>query len=272
MKYRIVFLFVIGFFLICCKIEAQRSFYFTGGLEACNTGKYGFQQQGNILQKGWNNNYKVFSTIKYNIGLQYQISRFFMIEFGIQFKKVHLVVTDDYFMKQNNITSISNFGYTSNFNGVATDRGAFDFSKWYIAPYLTGYFILPISYLIKPYIGAGLAPNIYTGSHTTITGTYYYSPTGETLQMTAHYPPFYVSKFLEVGMLEKDDDDDLTIFLGVKYNITNDIEIISSNYTNTRNNQIQYSDHVQVSGNYFSISIQMSKLIFAGKSTSPIKH
>lgn len=257
-------LFIVG------EIKAQRNLYFTGGLEACNMGRYEFQQQGNILQKGWDNNYKVFSTIRYNIGLQYQISRFFMIEFGIQFKKVHLVTTDNYFMKQNNITSISNSGYTSNFNGVAIDRGAFDFSKWYFAPYLTGYFILPISYLIRPYIGAGLAPNIYTGSHTTITGTYNYSPTGETLQMTTHYPSFYVGKFIAVGMIEKDDDDDITIFLGVKYNIANDI--ISSNYTNTLNNQIQYSDHIQVSGNYFSISIQMSKLIFAGKSTSPIKH
>lgn len=260
MKYYVIFFLFIGH-CIPKKIKAQKDLYWLFGTElGYLNNNYKFQQQGNVLQRGWNANGKgEFATFNLNSAAHYRFHRFFSIELGVQFREMDLMTSDQRFIKLNNVNA-NNANAT--FSGVATNEGFFDFAKWYFSPYVSGYFFFnnKNTSRIQPYLSVGLAPNYYMSSNTSLTGTYQYASTGEILKMTTNYSPFYISKFSEAGILFKSKLG-IQIFLGAKYYIAGNM--MSANYLNILNNSVQYSDRVIATGSYFSVSLKIGGRIFS---------
>jgi hypothetical protein len=112
------------------------------------------------------------------------------------------------------------------------------------------------------YLSGGVAVNYLTGP-TTMTGSFYYQPTKENLELTSHYKSFYLSSFVETGIYIHPQYNRVrngpVYFIGMKYYFAG--TMLSGDYQNTQNGNVNYLDHVDSDGSYLSLTFKMGGLI-----------
>ena len=128
--------------LVCTSSFGQKQFYILGGSDfaGLNYG-YKFQQQENILKRGWyDQKYKTsFLDMSISAAIQWRVSDLVGIEVGARITEMDLGVYDKNFQDRNKI----NGGTTPNFlNGGHATNGNFEFARFYYCDYASIYLYL----------------------------------------------------------------------------------------------------------------------------------
>src|SRR6185437_4216682 len=184
---KIVFAIIIIIFssqVVFC--QTQQGLSLLGGVEYTGTTyNYKFQQNGSILKRNCvGGNFEVGASA----ALHYRFHKNWAIEAGVHITEIDLAVNDNALISKYYLKPTSN-----------VSDGDFDIINFYYGPRISGYYFFNTSSKVQPYISAGLSFN-HVSSKRTITNSFFYSPTGENLQLTAHYVPYYTSLNLETGI------------------------------------------------------------------------
>jgi len=252
------------------RTNAQRERYFhkrlylLGGIEFSGLPyNYKFQQQGNILQRNWAFPDGTLASgfgLSLSIAIHYRISKRFAIETGLQFSEMDLIVNDKSFMRK---IGIKGTDPQDNITGTVSNKGNFDAANWYRSNYVSGYYFVPSRTRTNLYFSGGVAINYLMGP-TTMTGSFYYQPTKDNLELSTHYKSVYLSSFIETGIYIHPQYDlgqrnGPVYFIGMKYYFAGNI--ISGDYQNTQNGNVDYQDHVDSDGSYLSLTFKMGGLL-----------
>jgi hypothetical protein len=240
---------------------AQNGVLLLGGFEYSGaTFNYRFQENKTILRRNFHGDLNFQPAC--NIKIHYRFAKYFGLETGLQLNEIDLVVNDHRFVKTSYAQTKNTSGKNYNAGTAWVSNGNFDIVRAYFSPHIAGYFYFNLKSTLKhpyksdyhPYISAGMASN-YLLSRSEKYSSFYYEPTGESLQLTSHFLSYYKNYFLEVGVAMYDKPNEPTMFLGLKYYFAGNI--MSGDYQDVQNGTLSYTDHVTASGSYLALSIRV---------------
>jgi hypothetical protein len=245
---------------------AQRSLYIFGGVEFSSlTRPYTMQQEGAVLRRGWlDTKGNQANGIKFagNVAIQRTLGKRFALETGMRFLESGLSVYDHQFLTNH---SVKGGAPKNNINGTYSDNGNFNIAEWYLSNFLSAYYFLPFSSnRLEPFLSAGVAYNYFVSKHSEISNSYYDSPSNETLTLTGHFVPNYISSFVEAGIQVSPGartigkkNKEYILQIGVKYYLAG--KVVHADFKNSQGAATNYTDQVNASGSTLALSLRVGR-------------